>query len=308
MAHNHENISKLLINRLGWALGLTAIIFVAELICGFLANSLALLSDAGHLFADVVAMGLSLGAVYLSQRPANTRKTFGYHRAEILAALINGITLLMIAFFIFLESYKRMFAPEPVKSVPMLIVAVIGLVANVIIFIRLRHIAKDNLNIKSAFLHVLGDMLASVAVIIGGLIMLSTGNYLADPIISAIVGLIILRGAYGVVKEGVNILLEGVPDQINYEALTDDILKIPGVLRIHDLHVWMVSSANVMLSVHVHIDGQAVHAGRELMGQIKDMLHQKYNIPHSTIQFECACCENPDESVCLMENRIEPIH
>jgi cobalt-zinc-cadmium efflux system protein len=308
MGKESDNLSRLLINRLSWALGLTAIIFIAELVCGYVANSLALLSDAGHMFADVMALGLSLGAVYLSQLPANSRKTFGYHRAEILAALINGITLIIIAFFIFLEAYKRLLAPEPVKSVPMLIMAVIGLIANVVIFMRLRHVAKNNLNIRSAFLHVVGDMLASFAVIAGGLVMLFTGNYLADPIISVLVGLIILRGAYGVIKEGTNILLEGVPGQIDYKALADDILKIPGVLRIHDLHVWMVSSANVMLSVHIHIDGQSPHAGQDVMSQIKEMLDKKYNILHSTIQFECACCENPDESICLMEKREGAIH
>jgi cobalt-zinc-cadmium efflux system protein len=307
--NNHpENISQQLINRLGWALGLTLIIFFAELICGYLANSLALLSDAGHLFADVMALGISLAAVYISRLPANSQKTFGYHRAEIIAALINGVTLLLIAIFIFLESYKRLLAPQEVKSIPMLIVAAIGLAANAIVFLRLRHIAHDNLNVRAAFLHVVGDMLASVAVIIGGLVMIFTGNYIVDPIISALVGLIILKGAYGVIREGTNIILEGVPPRINYQTLSEDILGIAGVQRIHDLHVWMLSSSNIMLSVHVHIDGEAPHAGKDIMSELKSMFSKKYNIFHSTIQFECACCENPDESICLMENKPETTH
>jgi cobalt-zinc-cadmium efflux system protein len=308
--HNHhpENISQQLINRLGWAIGLTLVIFFAELICGYLTNSLSLLSDAGHVLADVMALGLSLGAVFMSRLPANSRKTFGYHRAEILAALINGISLLVIAFFIFWEAYKRLLAPQVVRSVPMMIVAVIGLLANAFVFFRLQHIAHDNLNIKSAFLHVLGDMLASVAVIIGGLVMMLTGNYIIDPIISALIGLIILKGAYGVVREGINIILEGVPPRIDYKSLSDDITSVPGVLRIHDLHVWMLSSANIMLSVHVHIDGESPHAGREVMSQLKNMLSTKYNIFHSTIQFECACCEDPNESICLMEDQHESHH
>jgi cobalt-zinc-cadmium efflux system protein len=308
--HNHhpENISQQLINRLGWAIALTVVIFFAELICGYLANSLSLLSDAGHLFADVMALGLSLGAVYISRLPANSRKTFGYHRAEIIAAMINGLSLLAIAFFIFWEAYKRLLAPEEVRSIPMLIVAAIGLIANAVVFFRLRHVAHDNLNVRSAFLHVLGDMLASVAVIIGGLVMIFTGNYIVDPIISALIGLIILKGAYSVVREGTNIILEGVPPRIDYKSLSNDIMAVPGVQRIHDLHVWMLSSANVMLSVHVHIDGESPHAGREIMSQLKNMLSKKYNIFHSTIQFECACCEDPKESICLMEDQHESHH
>lgn len=306
--HHLENISRELINRLGWAIGLTLLIFVAELIAGYLSNSLALLSDAGHLFADVMALGLSLGAVFISRLPANSRKTFGYHRAEIIAALVNGISLLVISFLIFWEAYKRLLAPEEVHSIPMLIVAAIGLIANAVVFFRLRHVAHDNLNVKSAFLHVLGDMLASVAVIIGGLVMMFTGNYIVDPIISALIGLIILKGAYGVVRDGVNIILEGVPPRIDYKTLSADILAISGVQRIHDLHVWMLSSANIMLSVHVHIDGESPHAGREIMNSLKKMLSEKYKILHSTIQFECACCEDPHESICLMEDRPHANH
>lgn len=300
---NHENVSQQVINRLGWAIGLTLFIFLAELIAGYLSNSLALLSDAGHVFADVLALGLSLGAVYVTRLPANSHKTYGYQRAEIIAALINGLTLLVIAFLIFWEAYKRLLAPQTVRSVPMMIVAVIGLLVNVFVFFRLRHIADNNLNVKSAFLHVLGDMLASAAVIIGGLVMMFTGNYIVDPIISALIGLIILKGAYEVVREGINIILEGVPAGIDYQALSDDILAVPGVQRIHDLHVWMLSSANVMLSVHVHVAGESPHAGREIMTSIKKMLSDKYGIYHSTIQFECACCEDPNESICLMDEQ-----
>ena len=302
MADTANRLQSTLKNRLGWSLGLTAVIFMAELAGGIWANSLALISDAGHLFADILALGLSLAAVHISQLPANSRKTFGYHRAEILAALINGLTLFVIAFMIFREAYERLNAPEPVKTLPMLAIAAIGLVVNMVIFIRLRPLVGHNLNIKSAFLHVLGDMLASFAVIAGGLIMIATGNYLADPIISIVVGLIILKGAYGIIREGTHIILEGVPPKIDYEALAEDILKVPGVLRIHDLHVWMLSSANIMLSVHVHIDGSQQHAGRVLMVKLKRMLSDKYDIYHSTIQFECACCENPGESICLIDD------
>jgi cobalt-zinc-cadmium efflux system protein len=298
-----EKFPRRIADRLILAIGLTLLIFLAELIAGYLSNSLALLSDAGHVFADVMALGLSLGAIYISRLPANSYKTFGYHRAEIIAALINALSLLVIAILIFWEAYKRLFMPEEVRSIPMLIVAAIGLVVNAIVFIRLRHVAHENLNIRSAFLHVLGDMLSSVAVIVGGLVMIFTGNYIVDPIISVLIGLIILKGAFEVVREGINIILEGVPARINYESLASDILAVPGVQRIHDLHVWMLSSANIILSVHVHIDGESPHAGREIMYSLKKMLSEKYKIVHSTIQFECACCEDAGESICMIQDR-----
>jgi cobalt-zinc-cadmium efflux system protein len=296
--HNHHYV---LMNRLGWAFGLTLAILVAELVGGFLANSLALLSDAGHVFADVLALGLSLVAMHIAHLPANSQKTFGYHRAEILAAIINALTLLIIAVVIFLEAYKRFSNPEPVKTLPMLIVAVVGLIVNAFVFIRLHGVAKNNLNIRAAFLHVLGDMLASVGVIAGGLVMLYTNNYLVDPIISVLVGLIILKGAYGVLKEGTNILLEGVPAKIDYGILTSDILAVPGVIKLHDLHVWELSVSNIMLSVHIQVDALVPHAGRDILDQMKDMLSQKYHIYHSTIQFECDCCTTPTESICFVD-------
>jgi cobalt-zinc-cadmium efflux system protein len=301
--HNHEHDNKHLINRLSWAFVLTLVIFIAELVGGFLSNSLALLSDAGHLFADVFAIGLSLAALYISRLPATHKKTFGYHRAEVFAAFINGISLVIIAIVIFTEAYHRLQNPEPVKTTAMLIVAIIGLVANVVIALRLHHSAAHSLNVKSAYLHVLGDMLASVGVIIGGLVMYFTGNYLADPIISVVVGLIILKGAYGVVKEALDILLEGVPAKIDYEKLKDDILDTPDVIKVHDLHVWTLSSQNIMLTMHVVLDGKTTHAGRKVLENLQNMLADKHDIKHSTIQLECECFDCPQETECLVNER-----
>ncbi len=305
MSHKHNHFSEKLISRMGWALGLTILIFLTELTGGYLSNSLALLSDAGHLFADVFALGLSLIAVYLSRRPATKKRTYGYHRAEVFAAIINGISLLVIAGVIFIEAYKRLLEPEPVKTLAMLIVAAIGLVINLIVAISLRHSATKNLNIKSAYFHVIGDMLASVGVIAGGFIMLFTGNYIADPIISVIVGLIILRGAYGVIREGASILFESVPYSINYDRLKRDILNTQGVLNIHDLHVWTLSSDKLMLTVHVLIDSNEPHVGNRILRSLKALLEEKYNIFHSTIQLECRCCEQPSESVCAITEPLD---
>jgi len=298
--HSHNNSPEKLISRMAWAFGLTFVIFFAELIGGFLSNSLALLSDAGHLFGDVLALGLSLLALFLSRRPATKKRTYGYHRAEVFAAIINGISLLVIAGVIFIEAYKRLLNPEPVKTLTMLIVATIGLIINLVVAFNLHHSASKNLNIKSAYLHVIGDMLASVGVIAGGLIMLVTGNYIADPIISVIVGLIILRGAYTVIREGASILFESVPYSINYDQIKQDILSTRGVLKIHDLHIWTLSSNNFMLTVHVHIDSNEPHVGDRILRSLKAMFEEKYSIFHSTIQLECHCCEQPSESVCII--------
>lgn len=298
-SHSHDNATGM-IARLWWALILTFIIFLAEAVGGYLTNSLALLSDAGHLFADVFALGLSLGALYLSRLPKTSKHTYGYHRAEVLAAVINGISLIVISGVIFVEAYGRIFHPEPVKTLGMLIVAAIGLVANLIIAVSLHRSTEGNLNIKSAYLHVIGDMLASVGVVAGAVIMLVTGNYIADPIISVVVGLIILRGAYLVIKEGANILFESVPTKIDYEALKADILKTEGILGLHDLHIWTLSSSNVMLSVHVTIDSIESHVGSEILIRLKAMLSEKYGIRHSTIQFECGCCQDPSDNVCVI--------
>jgi len=189
----------------------------------------------------------------------------------------------------------------------MLIVAAVGLTVNVIIAISLHRSAEGNLNVKSAYLHVIGDMLASVGVIAGGLIMLFTGNYIADPIISVIVGLIILRGAYGVIREGASILFESVPYGIDYDSLEKDLLATSGVLKIHDLHIWTLSSSNIMLTVHVHVDSTESHVGNQILRELKQVFRDKYNIHHTTIQLECDCCEDPSESVCVISRTKDKI-
>lgn len=296
-----DNKRTILIRRLSWAFGLTFLMLLAEAIGGYLSNSLALLADAGHLFADVFALGLSLGALLLSRLPATQRRTFGYHRTEVLAALINGLTLFAIAIIILFEAYKRLVTPEPVKTVPMLIVAAIGFVVNMAIAVTLHRSSHANLNVRSAYLHVLGDMLASIGVIVGAVVMLITGNYIADPVISVAVAFIILRGAFGVVKEGTDILLESVPSHIDYESLRNDILQTPGVRDLHDLHVWTLSSSNVLLTVHIDIDSTEPHVGSEILARLKTMLAEEYDITHSTVQFECNCCSGDKRQACVIQ-------
>ncbi len=297
--HQHHSIATIkpgsgLERRLTWALLITFCIFIMEIVGGFLSNSLALKADAGHLFGDVLALGLSLFAVRISRLPPTVKRTFGYQRAEVLAAMINGLTLLFLAGYIFFEAYHRLMEPEPVKSILMLIVAVIGLLANVIVIAGLRGHAAENLNIRAAFLHVVGDMLGSVGVVIGGLIMYLTGNYLADPIISFFVGAIILFGAIGVLKEGLNILFEGVPGTIKYDDLKADMETIDGVISVHDLHIWTISSSNVVLSAHVRVPDQPTHTAQRILNLVTELLRKKYKIHHATLQIECQCCAEVD--------------
>lgn len=298
--HAHEDAADsaegryLIENKLLWALGITIGIFGMEIAGGILSNSLALKSDAGHLFGDVMALGLSFLAVRVSRRPASRRRTFGYHRAEVLAAIFNGLTLLALSGYIFLEAYRRLLHPEPIKSALMLSVAIAGLIGNSVVIYRLHSHARENLNVRAAFLHVMGDMLASAGVVAGGLVMLLTGNFLADPIISFFVGAIILFGAINVLREGINILLEGVPTNIDYGLLKADIESIDGVISVHDLHVWTISTSNVVLSAHVRVPDQRTHASQLMLRKITDLLRSKYRIHHATVQIECECCAEVD--------------
>jgi cobalt-zinc-cadmium efflux system protein len=289
-SHGHHSHSGDIERSLLWALIITAGIFLLEIVGGLLSNSLALLSDAGHLFGDVLALGLSFVAAKIAKLPPSSKRTYGYHRIEVLAAIFNGLTLFLLAGFIFYKAYQRLLKPEPVESFLMLGIAVIGLIANIVVMKRLHGAASSNLNVRAAFLHVLGDMLGSVGVVAGGLIMLTTGSYMADPIISFFVGAIILYGAFGVLREGAHILLEGVPYSVNYEKLKADMEKVDGVISVHDLHVWTISSANLALSSHIKVNNQDTHASQQILSDTREMLGSAYGIFHATLQIECDCC------------------
>jgi cobalt-zinc-cadmium efflux system protein len=285
MGHGHSHTH--LQGKFRIAVILTFATLVAEIIGGVLTNSLALLSDAAHVFADVFALVLSWVAVYLSTLPASSKRTYGFHRAEVFAAFINGVSLLAIAGWIFYESINRIMNPEPVKSLTMLIVAVIGLLINLgvaLLFLRESH---DNLNVKSAFLHVLGDAMSSAGVIIGGIIMIITGWYLADPILSFIIGFIILFGALRVTREALHILLEGTPKNIDFNKVSEEIKKLDFVKEVHDLHIWSIRSDYSALSAHVLVNVQNLRFMQDTLSSINEMLKQKFGIYHTTIQLEC---------------------
>ena len=280
------------------ALGITTVVMIAEFVGGLLSNSLALLSDAAHMLADVLALLLSIVAFRFSSRPPTNRTTFGFYRLEIFAAQINGGILVFLSLFIFYEAYHRLLEPEPIKSLLMMIVAGIGLLANAASALALHKSSRKNLNVKAAFLHIMGDLFSSAGVIIGGTIIYLTGWFAIDPILSIMIGLIILKGAYSVVKETATVLLEAVPKHINLEKLIRKVENIEGVESFHDVHVWTITSGLYALSGHVQIQDQRISESTQVMEDVKAYLSQRYHIDHTTLQFECESCE-PDQ-VCSL--------
>jgi cobalt-zinc-cadmium efflux system protein len=272
------------------AIGLTAVTLVAELAGGLWTNSLALLSDAAHVFMDLFALTLSLLAIQLAKVPANDKRTYGWHRAEIFASLINGSTLLLIAVGIFGEAWERFIAPEPVKSTEMFFIALIGLVMNLIAASKLHGHAHDDLNVRSAFLHVLGDAMASVGVILGGIVMIFTQWYVLDALISMVIVAIISWGAFRVLREAVHILLEGVPRHIDINVLVKKMRSVPGVHNVHHLHVWSICSHIVALSAHVDLEPEYRLRQGEIVGNLEQLLDHEFHITHTTLQAECSKC------------------
>ena len=273
------------------ALFITGAIMVAELIGGLLSNSLALLSDAGHMFMDVLALLLSFFALRFATRPATDKQTFGFYRLEILAALINGTVLLILSLVIFYEAYQRFLEPREIKGIIMLGVAAIGLGANIASALVLRRGSHESLNVKGAFLHVIGDLLSSVGVILGGAIILLAGWKRIDSIISFAIGGIILIGAYKLVMESVNILLESTPKEVDLNEVIDEVKAIEGVRDLHHVHLWTITSGIYALSAHVLIEDQMTSRSSQILEYINRFLRDRFNIDHTTIQFECEACE-----------------
>ncbi|MFE8703159.1 cation diffusion facilitator family transporter [Cytobacillus sp. FJAT-54145] len=265
---------------------------IVEVIGGFVTNSLALLSDAGHMLSDAFALGLSLAAFKLSEKTASSEKTFGYKRFEILAAFINGITLIGISLYIFWEAYHR-FANPPKVSTGMMLIAVIGLLVNIVVaWILLKGDTSENLNLRSAFLHVLGDLLGSVgAIIAGGLIYFFSWN-IADPIASVLVAVLVLISGWGVTKDSIHVLMEGVPTNISIENVKASIKKVEGVKDVHDLHVWAITSDFPSLSCHIVVDA---NVNRDIiLKELTETLKVKHHLKHITLQIEGEDFEHED--------------
>lgn len=285
-----SNLDSRISRRLIFAISLTAITLIAEVIGGIWSNSLALLSDAGHVFLDLFALVLSLAAITLAAHPPNEKHSFGWHRAEVLASLINGLTVFLMAIGILYEGSKRLITPEEVQTTPMLVIAILGLIANLLAAKGLHGHSHDDLNVRSAFLHVLGDAAASVGVIAGAVLMHYTGWYQADPIISIVIGLLILVGAGRVLREAVHILMEGVPRGMSVDQVAECIRGIEGVADVHHLNIWSVCSHIFAMSAHVEVTSENDGERKRLLHRIEHEVAHEFHITHTTIQFDCSNC------------------
>jgi cobalt-zinc-cadmium efflux system protein len=267
------------------ALFLTASIMVLEFFGGIFSNSIALISDAGHMLTDTLALALSLFAVIFATRPATAKKTYGYYRLEILAALLNGVILTVIALVIFYKAYLRILSPQAIKAEILLSVAFVGLLANIIgLFIL--HKKRSNLNVRGAFLHILGDTLSSIGVIIGGIIILLTGWVKVDAIIGIVIGAVIIYGSFRLIKESVDILLEAAPSGIETLQVSEAMKTIEGIKEVHHLHIWCITTGLIALSGHIVLEKPFLAASDDILKRIREMLHDRFQINHATIQIE----------------------
>jgi cobalt-zinc-cadmium efflux system protein len=289
MAHTHSH-APLSTRALRYSLAATFAYVLVTLFAGIRAHSLALLSEAGHNVTDLLALLLSWVAVFIQTRPPNATKTFGYHRAGVLAAFINALSLVAIAFYIFYEALMRMRNPVTVQPQIMIWVALIGVLMNGTISWVLFRAARD-VNIRSAFVHQLGDTLSTAAVIVGGWIILWTGRTWVDPALSIGIACLILWSSFGIIRETLNILLEGAPQGLSAERITAILGTIEGVRDVHDVHVWSIGSDMHALACHVRIDDTTLSESQVILRQVTEMLSTTYNIEHTTIQLENVNCE-----------------
>jgi cobalt-zinc-cadmium efflux system protein len=287
MGHHHHdsNMRRVLI-----ALVITGAFMIVEVIGGILSGSLALLADAGHMLTDTMALALAAVAFKVSKRPADTRLTYGYQRFQILAAFVNGLSLLLIVGWILFEAVQRFITPQEVMGRTMLIVAGLGLIVNIVSFAVLHSGDKENLNIRGAALHVAGDLLGSVAAIVAAIVIISTGWMQIDPILSIAVAILILKSAWALVKRSAHVLLEGAPEWLDIDVMREHLVaSVPEVSSIHHVHVWGMTPQDLMLTMHVEIDG---HLGNptDVVRRIKAQLREEYGIGHSTIELETTDC------------------
>ena len=291
MGHRHTHThAPLSAKALRYSLAATFAYVLITLFAGIRAHSLALLSEAGHNVTDLLALLLSWVAVFIQTRPPSATKTFGYHRAGVLAAFVNALTLVAIAFYIFYEAFMRMRNPVKVHAGIMIWVAVIGVLMNGAISWVLYRAAHD-VNIRSAFIHQLGDTLSTAAVIVGGWIIMLTGRTWVDPALSIGIACLILWSSFGIIRETLNILLEGAPQGLSAERIAASLIGIAGVRDVHDVHVWSIGSDTHALSCHVRIDDITLSESEIILRQVKDLLNAEYHIMHTTIQFENGDCE-----------------
>jgi cobalt-zinc-cadmium efflux system protein len=303
--HDHAPVSAA---KMGSAVALTLAFVVIEAVAGWWAHSLALVSDAGHNFADAAALGLSWYAIWIARRPSDSRMTFGYHRVGILAALVNAGSLVLIAVGIFYEAIVRLHHPSPAGGGWMIGVAAIAVVLNLTIGSWLHAGSHHNLNVRAARLHMIGDAVSAVGVVIAGIIVAVTGWTIADPLVSLLIGGLILFSSWGVLKESVSILLEGTPAATDMAEVEKHVAAVPGVRGVHDLHVWTVGPGVIAASLHVLVDEQTVRAGQLVLRAVQAELRSRHRINHSTIQIEVECHGGEGMYCCIEPDAVHVGH
>jgi cobalt-zinc-cadmium efflux system protein len=300
-SHNHALPSTGNERSLWAALGLTTAFLVAELVAGVLFGSLALIADAAHMFTDAAALAIAVAAIRVGRRPADAKRTYGYHRFEILAAAFNALLLFAVAIYILYEAWQRFKSPEYVQSTAILVVAVLGLIVNFASMRLLRSGSEESLNVKGAYLEVWSDMLGSLAVIVGALVIRFTGWVWVDALIAVVIGLWVLPRTWVLLKASLNILLEGTPEGIDVDDVSRAIRSVEGVDGVHDLHVWALTSGKNSLTAHVvHAEG-IDNAG--LIGRVKDVLADRFRIHHTTLQLERYACEHSADGCNFVDKR-----
>jgi len=291
MEHKHfSNFSRSTSRRLALSLGITLAFVVVEILAGVFANSLALLTDAAHNLTDVLALALTWWALWITAKPANSGKTYGYHRAGILVALVNSTTLALIALGIFYEAWKRFVTPPEVEANILIAVGAAAVIVNLVTALLVRRGSNNDLNLHSAFLHLMGDVVSTLGAVIAGIIIRFTGWNWLDALVSVLIGFLILWNAWGILRESVQILMESTPADIDMEALQRDMLAVKGVRGVHDLHVWSITRSLRTLSAHLMTDDVPVSVGAEVRAAVEVMLLQHYDIDHATLQLECMDC------------------
>lgn len=292
-SHTHSHLREAAhqsTKRLSISLFLTLAFVVIEAAAGIFSNSLALLTDAAHNLTDVIALALSWFAIRITTRPANERKTYGYHRVGILVALVNSTTLVLISLGIFYEAWRRFASPPEVQSSVLIGVGLIAVIVNVVTAMLVHKGSDQDLNLRSAFVHLMGDVLSTIGAVIAGVIIYFTGANWLDPLVSVLIGVLILYNAWGILRDALDILLEAKPRDIDSKKLVEDVLEVQGVLGVHDLHIWSLTQNLRTMSAHILTDDLPISAGADIQRQINEMVYRRYNIAHATLQLECVDC------------------
>ncbi len=300
--HTHSHLrdaAQQSTKRLSISLFITLAFVFIEATAGIFSNSLALLTDAVHNLTDVIALGLSWFAIRITTRPANERKTYGYHRVGILVALVNSTTLVLISLGIFYEAYHRFINPPEVQSSVLIGVGLIAVVVNIVTAMLVHQGSDSDLNLRSAFVHLMGDVLSTIGAVIAGVIIYFTKTDWLDPLVSVLIGFLILYNAWGILRDAIDILLEAKPRDIDSTKLIEDVLQIEGVLGVHDLHIWSLTQNLRTMSAHILTNDLPISEGAGVQRQINELVYHNYNISHATLQLECVDC-SPDSLYCNM--------